>query len=195
MHSQHTSMQAAVLQHQPACFVLCTTLHFNPSSQTAAPLCTHPSCANTNTPCAAVVFSLSPSHPSFLHNHAAFFAWGCALIDYSGWPEFKRKMRVDFLPTLTAEISIWPVVQSVNFSVVPIKHQLLVINCFTIMDAAFMSWARNQEDWVTKVVAAFQGSSKGKSSSSTGALQMQPLAAAAGSKSGGGGKSSSSKGH
>lgn len=44
-------------------------------------------------------------------------------------------MRVDFLPTLTAEISVWPIVQSVNFSVVPLQHQLLVINVFTIMDA------------------------------------------------------------
>ena len=53
---------------------------------------------------------------------AAFFAWGCALIDHSGWPEFKRKMRVDFLPTLTAEVTIRPIVQSVNFSVVPLQH-------------------------------------------------------------------------
>jgi len=112
---------------------------------------------------------------------AAFFAWGCALIDHSGWPEFKRKMRVDFLPTLTAEVSIWPIVQSVNFSVVPLKHQLLVINVFTIMDAAFMSWARNQEDWVTKVMAALQ---LGSSSSSKATLEMQPLTLAAGGSKG-----------
>jgi protein Mpv17 len=108
---------------------------------------------------------------------AAFFAWGCALIDHSGWPEFKRKMRVDFLPTLTAEVSIWPIVQSVNFSVVPLQHQLLVINVFTIMDAAFMSWARNQEDWVTKVLAVLPGGkSSSTSSSGTPQLEMRPLA-------------------
>lgn len=108
---------------------------------------------------------------------AAFFAWGCALIDHSGWPEFKRKMKVDFVPTLAAEVSIWPIVQSVNFSVVPLQHQLLVINVFTIIDAAFMSWARNQEDWVTKVLAALPGGNKGGSSSSGAQLQMKPLVA------------------
>lgn len=92
-------------------------------------------------------------------------------------------MRVDFLPTLTAEVSIWPIVQSVNFSVVPLKHQLLVINVFTIMDAAFMSWARNQEDWVAKVMAALQPGSSRKAT-----LEMQPLTLAAGGSKG-------SKGH
>lgn len=109
---------------------------------------------------------------------AAFFAWGCALIDHSGWPEFKRKMRVDFAPTLAAEMSLWPIVQSVNFSLVPLKHQLLVINVFTIIDAAFMSWARNQEDWVGKVTAALQGKKHSSSSGSgTAELQMKPLPA------------------
>lgn len=93
-------------------------------------------------------------------------------------------MRVDFLPTLTAEVSLWPIVQSFNFSLVPLQHQLLVINFFTIIDAAFMSWARNQEDWVAKVLAAVQPK---KSKSSGGAtLQMQALnAQEAGSSKGG----------
>lgn len=90
-------------------------------------------------------------------------------------PEFKRKMRVDFVPTLAAEVSLWPIVQSVNFSVVPLQHQLLVINLFTIIDAAFMSWARNQEDWVNKVLRGLNLQGSGSSGKQ---LQMQPLAAA-----------------
>lgn len=102
-------------------------------------------------------------------------------------PEFKRKMRVDFVPTLAAEVSLWPIVQSVNFSLVPLQHQLLVINLFTIIDAAFMSWARNQEDWVNKVLVGLnlQGSS---SSGSGKQLQMQPLAAAGSDSKGSKGK-------
>lgn len=39
-----------------------------------------------------------------------------------------------------------------------------------------MSWARNQEDWVTKVMAALPGSKgKGGGSSSERQLQMKPL--------------------
>jgi hypothetical protein len=82
---------------------------------------------------------------------AAFFAWGCALIDFSGMAEFKRKMRVDFVPTLAAEVTLWPVIQGINFSCVPLKHQLLVVNTMTIFDACFMSWSRNQDDWLGKV--------------------------------------------
>jgi protein Mpv17 len=109
----------------------------------------------------------------------AFFAWGCALIDGSGLPEFKRKMRCDFAPTLAAEVSVWPLVQAVNFSVVPLKHQLLVINTFTIMDAAFMSWARGQQDWVAKVVAGLERMTRGGGGGGGGGnkLQMQALPA------------------
>eukprot|EP00879_Flechtneria_rotunda_P009020 GHRR01009445.1.p1 GENE.GHRR01009445.1~~GHRR01009445.1.p1 ORF type:complete len:249 (+),score=81.12 GHRR01009445.1:434-1180(+) len=82
----------------------------------------------------------------------AFFAWGCALIDNSGMQEFKRKMKVDFWPTLAAEASAWPLIQSVNFSLVPLQHQLLVINTLTVIDAAFMSWARSQKDWLGKLI-------------------------------------------
>lgn len=35
--------------------------------------------------------------------------------------------------------------QSFNFWKVPVQHQLLVVNSATIVDAAFMSWARNQD--------------------------------------------------
>jgi hypothetical protein len=74
-----------------------------------------------------------------------FFAYGCAFIDGGGWGEFKRKMATDFVPTLALEVSLWPFVQSINFWKVPVQHQLLVVNSATIVDAAFMSWARNQD--------------------------------------------------
>ncbi|KAI8476925.1 MAG: hypothetical protein J3K34DRAFT_381933 [Monoraphidium minutum] len=82
---------------------------------------------------------------------STFFAFGCAAIDGGGWDEFKRKMKTDFVPTLALEVSVWPFVQSVNFWKVPVKHQLLVVNSMTVVDAAFMSWARNQEDWLTSL--------------------------------------------
>jgi protein Mpv17 len=76
---------------------------------------------------------------------STFFAFGCAFIDRSGFGEFKRKMATDFVPTLALELSVWPFVQSINFWKVPVQHQLLVVNSATIVDAAFMSWARNQD--------------------------------------------------
>jgi protein Mpv17 len=76
---------------------------------------------------------------------STFFGFGCAFIDGSGMAEFKKKMATDFIPTLALEVSVWPFIQSVNFWKVPVQHQLLVVNGATVMDAAFMSWARNQE--------------------------------------------------
>lgn len=33
------------------------------------------------------------------------------------------------------------------------QHQLLVVNSMTVVDAAFMSWARNQDDWFGRFLA------------------------------------------
>jgi len=74
-----------------------------------------------------------------------FFGFGCAFIDGGGFGEFKRKMQADFIPTLALEVSVWPFIQSLNFWKVPVQHQLLVVNSATVIDAAFMSWARNQD--------------------------------------------------
>lgn len=93
---------------------------------------------------------------------STFFGFGCAVIDRSGWDDFKRKMRTDFVPTLALEVSVWPFVQSVNFWKVPVQHQLLVVNSATVVDAAFMSWARNQEDWLNALLARMSAQSDEK---------------------------------
>ncbi|GBF91276.1 hypothetical protein Rsub_03596 [Raphidocelis subcapitata] len=91
-----------------------------------------------------------------------FFGFGCAFIDGGGWGEFKKKMATDFVPTLALEISVWPFLQSLNFWKVPVQHQLLVVNSFTVLDAAFMSWARNQEDWLNKLLSRWQREDEAK---------------------------------
>jgi hypothetical protein len=35
---------------------------------------------------------------------------------------------------------------------VPVRHQLLVVNTFSLLDAAFISWVGNQEGWYTKIL-------------------------------------------
>ncbi|KAG2488896.1 hypothetical protein HYH03_012526 [Edaphochlamys debaryana] len=85
-----------------------------------------------------------------------FYAWGCAAIDGSGVEGFKKKITQDFIPTYTAELAIWPLFQALNFSRVPVEHQLLAVNAMTLLDAAFLSWARNQEDWVATATAKFK---------------------------------------
>jgi hypothetical protein len=47
--------------------------------------------------------------------------------------------------------------QAVNFARCPVQHQLLAVNVFTLFDAAFMSWARHEDDWYLHLQAAFTG--------------------------------------
>eukprot|EP00775_Hariotina_reticulata_P002373 gene2373-2678_t len=82
---------------------------------------------------------------------AAFFAFGSIVLEKSGWSGFVHKMQVDFWPTYAAELAVWPAVQSFNFSKVPVRHQLLVVNTFSLLDAAFISWVGHQQDWLTKI--------------------------------------------
>jgi hypothetical protein len=59
--------------------------------------------------------------------------------------------QVDFIPTYAAELAFWPLVQTANFSYVPVRHQLLAVNTFSLLDAAFISWVGNQQDWLGKI--------------------------------------------
>lgn len=61
-------------------------------------------------------------------------------------------LQVDFLSTYSAELVFWPAVQTLNFSKVPVRHQLLVVNTFSLLDAAFISWVGHQEDWFGKIL-------------------------------------------
>lgn len=82
---------------------------------------------------------------------AGYFTFGATVMDGGGWKEAKHKLESDFWPTLAAEVCFWPAVQGVNFWRTPVHHQLLVVNALTVADAAFMSWARAQDDWVAAV--------------------------------------------
>uniref|UniRef100_A0A7S3VGX4 Peroxisomal membrane protein MPV17 n=1 Tax=Dunaliella tertiolecta TaxID=3047 RepID=A0A7S3VGX4_DUNTE len=84
----------------------------------------------------------------------AFYAFGSAVIDRSGWQGFKHKIDKDFISTYLAELVIWPAFQTFNFVKVPVQHQLLAVNFMTLVDASFLSWARNQENWVSTVTKA-----------------------------------------
>eukprot|EP00271_Cylindrocystis_brebissonii_P023403 TRINITY_DN9690_c0_g1_i1.p1 TRINITY_DN9690_c0_g1~~TRINITY_DN9690_c0_g1_i1.p1 ORF type:complete len:290 (+),score=40.89 TRINITY_DN9690_c0_g1_i1:262-1131(+) len=61
-------------------------------------------------------------------------------------PEVWSNCCRDFWPVLISEAGIWPVVQSLNFFYVPVPNQLLVVNLVCLVDSAWLSWLRNQED-------------------------------------------------
>lgn len=62
------------------------------------------------------------------------------------------RAQEDFAPTYAAELAVWPAVQTLNFSLVPVRHQLLVVNSFSLLDAAFISWVGHQETgWLDRL--------------------------------------------
>lgn len=87
---------------------------------------------------------------------AAFLGWGCAFIDGGGLQEYGDKMAADFPSLLAASLTIWPLFQTANFRLVPVRHQLLAVNGMTLLDASFLAWARNQEDWLGSLLAAMK---------------------------------------
>ncbi|XP_050216809.1 uncharacterized protein LOC126667778 [Mercurialis annua] len=60
--------------------------------------------------------------------------------------QVKEDVKRDFLPAMLMEGCIWPVVQVANFRYVPVRHQLLYVNTFCLLDSAFLSWFEQQND-------------------------------------------------
>jgi len=64
------------------------------------------------------------------------------------WKDVEEKIKRDFLSTYLAELAIWPAFQTFNFAKVPVRHQLLFVNSASLMDATFLCWVKNQDDWL-----------------------------------------------
>jgi protein Mpv17 len=75
--------------------------------------------------------------------HVAAFFTIITLVEGGTLKDVKKKIDTDLVPALAAEVAIWPVIQAVNFWKVPVEYQLLVVNGFTVIDAAFMSWVQH----------------------------------------------------
>ncbi|KAI5072607.1 hypothetical protein GOP47_0012713 [Adiantum capillus-veneris] len=60
--------------------------------------------------------------------------------------EIKVMLKRDYIPALVTEGAFWPLVQAFNFRFVPVKHQLLYVNGFCLVDSVFLSWFKFQED-------------------------------------------------
>ncbi|KAK9841824.1 hypothetical protein WJX81_005480 [Elliptochloris bilobata] len=77
---------------------------------------------------------------------AGFFAF-MTVAEGGSWQDVKEKLQNDFLSAYLAELAFWPAFQAVNFWKVPVRHQLLAVNLACLVDATFLCWIQNQEDW------------------------------------------------
>ena len=56
----------------------------------------------------------------------------------------QEKLKKSYLPGLKANWTIWPVVQGVNFSVVPLEHRVLVVNVVSLGWNCYLSYLNSQ---------------------------------------------------
>ena len=75
----------------------------------------------------------------------AFFTY-MGLMSGRPWETVKLDVERDFIPTYMTEGLGWAVVQVVNFRLIPVRHQLLYVNVFCLVDSAFLSWVKYQDD-------------------------------------------------
>lgn len=75
----------------------------------------------------------------------AFFTY-MGLMSGRPWEKVKRDVERDFIPTYMTEGLGWGFVQVANFRLVPVRHQLLFVNVFCLLDSAFLSWVKHQDD-------------------------------------------------
>lgn len=47
-----------------------------------------------------------------------------------------EKWRTSFIPSYKANLSIWPFVQGVNFSIVPLEYRVLVVNVVSLGESS-----------------------------------------------------------
>ncbi len=79
--------------------------------------------------------------------HVAGYFAHMTVCEGGGLDDVKAKLRRDFWPTFSAELAVWPVVQAVNFKLVPVQYQLLVVNTFTILGGCLSVHAFINRDW------------------------------------------------
>ncbi|GJP29639.1 hypothetical protein CLOM_g19274 [Closterium sp. NIES-68] len=87
---------------------------------------------------------------------AAFFTY-TGLVAGHSLAQVRRDLARDFVPGFLTEATVWPVIQTVNFKVVPVQHQLLFVNFFCLLDSAWLSWLKHQQDapwkaWLTSTL-------------------------------------------
>jgi protein Mpv17 len=56
----------------------------------------------------------------------------------------EQRLRAAWLPAFTRNLIVWPAVQAVNFSVVPLEHRVLVVNVVALGWNCYLSWLNSQ---------------------------------------------------
>lgn len=67
----------------------------------------------------------------------------------------------DFISGLVVDTGFWAPVQTLNFALVPVRRQLLFVNCACVVDAALLSWIASHPGELTRMWENAVGARKG----------------------------------
>ena len=77
-------------------------------------------------------------HPISL---VAFFTF-VGMSNGDSWQTCYRQLQLDLLPTLALEVAMWTPLDVANFAFVPVRHQLLVVNCGCFFESVALSFIK-----------------------------------------------------
>ncbi|XP_005177624.3 mpv17-like protein [Musca domestica] len=75
---------------------------------------------------------------------ASFFA-GMSLLEGKSKEEAVQEVQDKFLPTFKVGICIWPVLQTINFSMVPERHRVVFVSICSLMWTTFLAYMKRKE--------------------------------------------------
>lgn len=74
--------------------------------------------------------------PTFL----AIFIVSFNALKGTDWLFIKKELSNKYLDILTVNYTIWPLIQMVNFFVVPLKHQVLFVQSIAVLWNTYLCW-------------------------------------------------------
>jgi len=60
------------------------------------------------------------------------------------WPQLKDNIKRDYVDIILAGWTVWPAVQIINFSFVPLRHQVLTVQTFALFWNTYLAWKTNR---------------------------------------------------
>nr|CAH7738445.1 unnamed protein product [Callosobruchus chinensis] len=79
--------------------------------------------------------------PCFL----ALFVATVSTLDGRNWNETKKQLTHKYTDIYLTNLTIWPAVQLINFSFVPLRHQVLLVQSVAIVWNCYLSWKTHKE--------------------------------------------------
>lgn len=70
----------------------------------------------------------------------AYFLTGLELLKGEGLEAIKTKLEHDYLEVLKTNYKIWPAVQAVNFTFVPVHFRVVTVNCVAVGWNTYLAW-------------------------------------------------------